>query len=499
MEKIHVLIYLRKSRGDEEKDLENHKRTLIELCESKGYSYEICSEVGSSDSIEFRPVFSEIYDEIKNRENAYEGIVIHDYDRLSRNGKDLELIKELFLNNNIKVITPYKTYDFTNEADDLNADLMGFVAKLEFKQIKKRLKAGKIAGAKAGKWVNGTPPYGYIYNRADKTLIIDEDKARIVRYVFEEIKKGEALYNIAHSLNCRGERTSKGKLWSHTAIYRMATSHTYKGTYVYGKTKGSGHKNRKTTPIERKDSKEWIVVENAFPRIVTVELWEVVNQILKDRKLVGKKTVASLTPLSGLIRCGVCGSSMVVQKARKNKWSDTIKKCQHRDLVTNELCKNRGISVITVLNLVFDDIKNYRNELIEYLKNAEGKDKELEAIIKEIETLNKDIERYTDTLERVTDSFDEGIYTKDEYISRRNKWMGRIEVSEERIEQLEKRLKLAESVQIEDKIAVLDGIIESYNNNLSDKEINRLLKSIIKDIRLTRIGDEPLKIEINFL
>lgn len=83
------------------------------------------------------------------------------------------------------------------------------MAKMEFRMIKSRLKKGKSVGAKVGRWVNGTPPYGYIYDRLNKELVIDEEKAKIVRMIFEEVLQGTAYYNIEHKLNVQGTRQTR--------------------------------------------------------------------------------------------------------------------------------------------------------------------------------------------------------------------------------------------------------------------------------------------------
>lgn len=502
MTKMHVLIYLRKSRSEDNDpnvSLDAHKRTLIELCERSGYSYEVRQEIGSSDSIKFREVFSEIYEEINTGENGYEAIVVHDYDRLSRSGRDLEEIKELFRYNGIKVITPAKVYDFDNEADDQETDFKGFMAKMEFKMIKSRLKKGKIAGAKAGRWVNGTPPYGYIYDRLNKELVIEEEKAKVVRMIFEEVLQGTAYYNIAHKLNIQGERTNKGKLWYDNTISRMIANPTYKGTAVYGKTSGSGHTSRKTTPLKIKNAQEWITVENAYPRIVLQELWGEANRVAKARRIVPHKARAELNALSGLVRCGGCGSLMRVQHRNKDGWNDYIKKCQHRDLLTNKICANRGMPLGDSIRMIFTAIREYREELFDYLRHNEGSYKEVVQLIEQLKAISKKQLECTNSIEKVNEGFDTGFYTANEAVSRKKLWEEKHTVLEEQREDLEKKLKIAESAQIEEKIEILDGILEIENLEISDEQMNKFLKSIISSITLTRAGEEPPKLVVNFL
>ena len=49
-----VAVYLRKSRGDENKDLDKHRLALTELCQKLGIRFTEYAEIGTSDSIHDR-------------------------------------------------------------------------------------------------------------------------------------------------------------------------------------------------------------------------------------------------------------------------------------------------------------------------------------------------------------------------------------------------------------------------------------------------------------
>jgi len=338
-----------------------------------------------------------------------------------------------------------------------------------------------------------------IYNRTNKDLIIDKEKAKRVKMIFEEVRQGTAFYNIAHMLNVQGEKTNKDKLWYDNTVSRMIGNPTYKGTAVYGKSSGSGHVNRKTTPLRFKDPKEWIMVENAFPRIVSKELWDEANREAKARRIIPTKARSETTSLSGLVKCGVCGYSMAVQKREKVSWNDTIKKCHHRDMDTNKICHNRGIHLEQAHRIIFKAIREYRDELFEFLRNNEGSDKEVVQLLSQIKGIGKKQEECANSIEKVNEGYDTGFYTRDEAISRKKQWEEKFTALEEHREELEKKLKLAESAQIEEKIEILDKILEIENKEVTDAEINQFFKSIIKSIILTHEGEEPPCIQVNFL
>ena len=89
-----VLIYLRKSRGDEENALENHRNRLTTLCEDEKWQYDIFEEeITSGERLADRPVMRKVLKTLENnnKDKNYNGIVVAHYDRLSRgNSKILE-------------------------------------------------------------------------------------------------------------------------------------------------------------------------------------------------------------------------------------------------------------------------------------------------------------------------------------------------------------------------------------------------------------------------
>lgn len=67
--------------------------------------------------------------------------------------------------------------------------------------IKKRMKQGKVAGAKKGMWTNGRPPYPYIYNSAVRQVEVDEEKRKIYRLIIEKYLSGINAQKISEWLN----------------------------------------------------------------------------------------------------------------------------------------------------------------------------------------------------------------------------------------------------------------------------------------------------------
>lgn len=106
-----VVIYLRKSRGDESEDvLLNHRNILVEYAEGKAWRYDIYEEIASGESLSSRGEIQEVLKQIER--GVYDGILVMDIDRLTRGTmKERGEILEVFQYAKIPIITPAKTYD----------------------------------------------------------------------------------------------------------------------------------------------------------------------------------------------------------------------------------------------------------------------------------------------------------------------------------------------------------------------------------------------------
>jgi DNA invertase Pin-like site-specific DNA recombinase len=104
-----VAIYLRKSRGETEKDLDKHSDALIEICNDKGWKYEIYKEIVSGDTIEMRPIIQQLLEDVED--DLYDAVMVIDQDRLSRGGTaDSESIKETLVNSKTYLLNKMSSF-----------------------------------------------------------------------------------------------------------------------------------------------------------------------------------------------------------------------------------------------------------------------------------------------------------------------------------------------------------------------------------------------------
>lgn len=192
---LTIAIYLRKSRSDIEEEkkalargevydtLQRHRRELLTFArKNKLKIVDIFEEVVSGDTIEARPEIKKLLENAKT--NKYDAVLVIAYDRLGRGDKmDQGLIERTFKKSDTLIITPKQTIDLNDEQGEMQADFEGFLARMEYRKIKGRLRDGKIRAIKEGRNISAAAPIGY-YVDDDQKLAINENEVHIPRMVF---------------------------------------------------------------------------------------------------------------------------------------------------------------------------------------------------------------------------------------------------------------------------------------------------------------------------
>ncbi len=253
------------------------------------------------------------------------------------------------------------TTDPSDHSDDdsLEGQFMrfykGIKAEDEIKDLVRRTKSGRLEKALGNEREQRKPkvigqgmrPYGfkYIYDQKGKRVgyelnftIVYKDKdgkewteVEVVRFIFESAANGITIRRIGETLNDLGIPTpymSKGmkaknmkdtSLWQPTVISRMLHNSDYWGEHREFKTRSLGKQPGKKYHVRQKNEEaEQIVIP--CPAIVSKELAEKAQeQIQRNYRNASRHNPHPEESLlrSGLAKCGICGSNMIVSRDRR--------------------------------------------------------------------------------------------------------------------------------------------------------------------------------------
>jgi site-specific DNA recombinase len=191
--------------------------------------------------------------------------------------------------------------DTSNGTGKMVFQLFGMVAEWERETIIERTKGGRIQRYKEGCWAGGKPTFGYSYDKTTRKLVINEDQAKIVRFIFKGYNSGKSLTAMNQILDNERIPTIRGKKrgWIDSGIRFILINPIYKGTLIVSR-------NCHIANIDKADLSKAILIK--VPAIVSESVWNLAQSRLKTNK---KLRPPRKNPwlLQGLITCGQCGLS----------------------------------------------------------------------------------------------------------------------------------------------------------------------------------------------
>ncbi|MNW32878.1 DNA-invertase hin [compost metagenome] len=247
-------------------------------------------------------------------ETKFNEVIVWKFNRMARKNIDLLHIVDLLEKNNIAFRSFSENFDTSTAMGRFALQMMGAVGELERNTIVDNVKMGHRQRAKTGHH-NGKVPLGYkiVQGKGDSReskskVVVVEEEAAIIRYIFEKYASGHGLKTIANELNHRGHRTQNSKPFSTTAIRDLLDNPMFLGKIRYNRYENWAEKRRKGR------SPEPILVDGHHPPIISQELWDKVQLLRNKKSSLPKKRFEGEYLLTGLIRCPECGSAMTASR-----------------------------------------------------------------------------------------------------------------------------------------------------------------------------------------
>jgi len=191
--------------------------------------------------------------------------------------------------------------------------LLAMFAEFERRRIADRTWSGKAARAEAGRNAGHRAPYGYALapapdGRGSFFRPVPEEAA-MVEYICRLYLQGYGDQQIAVRLNEEGRRFRGGRLWQSQQISRIVTNPIIAGVYAYGRTAAEPHGGSRRLP-----EAEWIrcAGPGAPEPIISPDTFARIRR-LRAGRWTGGRTSSGSSLLSGLLRCGRCGSACALK------------------------------------------------------------------------------------------------------------------------------------------------------------------------------------------
>ena len=364
-------IYLRLSQEDVDKKTNRAKdesnsilsqRRLIQRLISKNKDFENYKVLefvddGCTGTNFDRYGFSKMIGLVKKGE--IDCIIVKDLSRFGRNYIEVgDYLEHIFPFLGIRIISindGYDSKDYSGKTSGMDIAFRNLIYDYYSKDLSKKVKSAMQLKQKEAHYLSCVL-YGYKASKSDKhQMVIDEEAAKVVRRVFDEIISGKTTTQVAKGLNDDGIPTpgqykgiqykkTQSCQWSHMKIHEMISNIKYTGTMV-NHTRESRFIRDKS---QRKCSPdEWIVRENAHEPIVTLEEFKTANEKIKHRKM---STKQMLSTSDRVYVCAYCGRKL-------EKANGTVFACSSHRFHNTSDCEKVRFRKSVMENAIFEALK----------------------------------------------------------------------------------------------------------------------------------------------
>ena len=376
------------------------------------------SDVGSGLDSEALPGFMAMREFVKDPQNRISNLIIDDLSRLTRDSVlPLQLLQEL----RIEGVAVY-----SYEEGLVNSRQMEMLVRVKSWQNNELSRSTSVltkGGLRAAVRRNlnpaSTAAFGYereavkYGKEVHYKWVPAEGAAQIVKRIFDSYDQGFRIMEIVEELNREKVPAPRVALWQTSTVRRILKNKAYAGYIIIGKNPSTRFDDGDDY-LENEDREDDTYIEspNGHEPLVTEELYDRVQRRMAANNRTGPdeatepglsspRSTASPNPLSERLKCGLCGSNMVVanQSTGKKlmcsrKKNSGVAQCNKRDvplfqtleLITGELCQQ----VITE-EAIAEQIEILRGMAPDVLRQEEKRRKDINVRLSKVQGEKKNL------------------------------------------------------------------------------------------------------------
>ena len=235
-------------------------------------------------------------------------IIVKSISRFSRNTVDsIEIVRKL-CQDGIFIYFEKENIDTGKMEGELLLSILSSLAESESRSISDNETWSIQRRFMSGTFKIGYPPYGY--KNVDGEMIVEPEKAEIVRWIFNSVLAGMSPSDVARELNKQGIPSRRGGRWEGHVINGMIKNEKYTGDVIFQKTYTDDRFNRH---INRGEKNQYYARDH-HEAIVSHETFDAANAIIEANGLekgIQKESekYKNRYAMSGKIICGECGGT----------------------------------------------------------------------------------------------------------------------------------------------------------------------------------------------
>lgn len=443
-----AVIYARYSSDSQsEQSIEGQLRVCNEYAKNNNIlvlkTYIDRAMTGTNDN---RPDFLQMIEDSKKHQ--WQIVIVYKFDRFSRNKYETTKHKKTLKDNGVKVVSATEYIPDSPEAIILESMIEGY-AEYYSAELSQKVKRGMNETRQKGNFTGGYLIYGYKVE--NHKVVIDEEKAEVVRFIYEQYARGVYVKDIIKTLTEKGI-FNRGKKFAKNTVYNILKNEKYSGVY---------HHNGET-------------FTNMYPQIVPTDLFEIVRKKVEQNKY-GSRSVEVVYLLRNKVKCGYCGSPISAEcGTAKNGEKKRYYKClgrKHKNGCTKSQVRKEILEKYVLDNVVEQMSKpEILEKAVDYLLQVQENRIKQNSVVA---NLVKEKRQTENAINNIMDAIEQG--------GQSATVMKRMRELETKLTDIEKRLTIEKS---QTAFRLTKEQITEYYKSALTKEPLQLINYFIKEIQL---------------
>lgn len=426
--KLRVAAYARVSTDNEEQEgsFENQKKYYEDKIKNNpNYEFvRVFADQAISGTTDKRPEFQQMIRFAE--EGAIDLIITKSISRFSRNVADLHKYTEKLKSLGVNVKFEEEGIEIEGAQGTLLLSILGAIAQMEVENTSQHINWALGNKMSNSELVGQPNPLGYdVIKDVDENgnkrlqLVINDEEAEIVRYIYKRYIEGIGAHTIAKELESMGAKTKKGSTkWHDSTVMGILKNEKYIGKLIQGKTYTVSPINhiRKKNNLDRPKYE----TEDNHDAIISKDDFDKAQEIIASRRTsyengrnIGTTQNSAQSDFTSKIRCAYCGKNYVRRIVHKGTKSEkaiwqcaTYSKrgksnCPYCKTVDEETVKQAFVHYMAKLlekteYPIFLSEKSFEDHVKESQKINSGVELQIEDVEKKIRAIDKKTDHLLD-------------------------------------------------------------------------------------------------------
>lgn len=405
-------------------------------------------------------------------ENDIQCVYIWEFSRIARKLKIVVSISDYLKKRNINLkvrkdsLCMFLDNGVYNPVYQLMMSILASFAEMERDMLVSRTRRGKQQAMEEGKATIKNLKYGYCVGE-DNKIVIDEEKASIVRKIFAMYANGQSSKAIATYLNEKGisykkTKTSKSAKGNEQGMFTRAIINNILscGAYIGLRSKSTLEKHKDSVGLK-------------YPPILDKELFDKCKTIAQQKNLKGTAKEANklLVFGKGLLK----DMDDIIKGGEGRSLNSKVASGKYQNQITN-----KGVSINFIDFILWETAKQFRVNIKANIEEIEKIKIDLEDVAQKLIVCNKELAKVNERENKINEKFAKGSYDDNETLY--NKMMEIVKHEKEKYQkqsnELHKQLEnLNKLLVTETKTSKIDiSLFENYG----EKEQLNLIHQVIE-------------------